>query len=264
MRLVLAVCLCVLTLYAADDPQIQTAKAAIERLRPLVASGAVAPSELQQAEDHLADLEDADLLRNDLSHQDLTESAAALMVDAARRRLDRRKKAYESASKQVEAGVASRLSLTPLLQDLDLARKECDLAETRARLIQQLTEMAEAEAAVETKPSGPLPAPHGIAERFDGNGVFTPAILARIETAFEERFGKPLPISANGETAVHRALGFDHRGRVDVAIHPDDPEGIWLRQYLAENHIPYFAFRQAVPGKATGAHIHLGPMSTRL
>ena len=24
---------------------------------------------------------------------------------------------------------------------------------------------------------------------------------------------------------------------------------------------PYFAFRQAVPGKATGAHIHLGPIS---
>ena len=38
----------------------------------------------------------------------------------------------------------------------------------------------------------------------------------------------------------------------------------WLRQYLAEHRIPYFAFRQAVPGKATGAHIHLGPVSTRL
>ena len=67
-----------------------------------------------------------------------------------------------------------------------------------------------------------------------------------------------------GETAVHRSLGFDHRGRVDVAISPDQPEGVWLRHYLTDNHIPYFAFRQAVPGKATGAHIHMGPMSTRL
>ena len=33
--------------------------------------------------------------------------------------------------------------------------------------------------------------------------------------------------------------------------------------YLLDRHIPYFAFRQAVPGKATGAHIHIGPMSTR-
>jgi hypothetical protein len=67
-----------------------------------------------------------------------------------------------------------------------------------------------------------------------------------------------------GETAVHRALGFDHRNRVDVAVHPDQPEGVWLRQYLELHYIPYFAFRRAVPGKATGAHIHIGPMSTPL
>ena len=85
-----------------------------------------------------------------------------------------------------------------------------------------------------------------------------------MESAFEREFGKPLPVSAMGETAVHRALGFDHRGRVDVAVYPDTPEGIWLRNYLTTNHIPYFAFRHAVPGKATGAHIHLGPMSTHL
>jgi hypothetical protein len=29
-----------------------------------------------------------------------------------------------------------------------------------------------------------------------------------------------------------------------------------------QNRIPYFAFRHAVPGKATGAHIHIGPIST--
>ena len=66
-----------------------------------------------------------------------------------------------------------------------------------------------------------------------------------------------------GDTAVHRAMGFDHRGRVDVALSPDQPEGVWLREYLTGQEIPYFAFRHAVPGKATGAHIHLGPMSTR-
>jgi hypothetical protein len=66
-----------------------------------------------------------------------------------------------------------------------------------------------------------------------------------------------------GETAVHRSLGFDHRGRVDVAINPDQPEGHWLLEYLVDKHIPYFAFRHAVTGKATGAHIHIGPMSTR-
>ena len=73
-----------------------------------------------------------------------------------------------------------------------------------------------------------------------------------------------MPVSALGETAVHRAMGFDHRGRVDVALNPDQPEGVWLIEYLKQNRIPYFAFRGPVKGKATGAHIHIGPMSTRL
>jgi hypothetical protein len=103
-----------------------------------------------------------------------------------------------------------------------------------------------------------------VVDRYEGDGTFTPVEFTRIESAFATRFGKAIPVSAMGETAVHRALGFDHRGRVDVAIYPDTPEGVWLRQYLAQNHIPYFAFRHAVPGKATGAHIHIGPMSTRL
>jgi hypothetical protein len=73
-----------------------------------------------------------------------------------------------------------------------------------------------------------------------------------------------MPVTAMGETAVHRAMGFDHRGRVDVGLHPDAPEGAWLRSYLMENRIPFFLFRQAVPGKATGAHIHIGPISSRI
>ncbi|HYA17233.1 MAG TPA: hypothetical protein VEF06_07195, partial [Bryobacteraceae bacterium] len=85
-----------------------------------------------------------------------------------------------------------------------------------------------------------------------------------VEFAFAGKFSRPLPISADGETAVHRSFGFDHRGRIDVALSPDQPEGIWLMKFLEQKHIPYFAFRAAVPHKATGAHIHLGPESTRL
>ena len=78
------------------------------------------------------------------------------------------------------------------------------------------------------------------------------------------KFDRPLPISAEGETELHRALGFDHRGRVDVAVVPSAPEGIWLRHYLQFRKIPYYAFSRAIPGKATAAHIHIGPGSTRL
>jgi hypothetical protein len=220
-------------------------------------------AQLEKAEAQIVDAEDAAYLRKTLYGQELTAEQSDEMIAAANRRFERRKKAYDEAQKLVEAGVASQLSLATFLDELDMARKECDLAESRAKLTIALSEMARAEESLENKLlHEPAEAPQ-IAERFDGDGLFTALMFSKVETAFTEHFGKPLPVSAMGDTAVHRTLGFDHRGRVDVAINPDQPEGVWLREYLTSNRIPFFAFRQAVPGKATGAHIHLGPMSTR-
>lgn len=247
----------------AEDPQVAQARAELDRVRVLVSAGNLPRAELQKAQDALADAQDAAVLRSSIYRVDMTEAQADQLVAAAGRQLDRRKEAFDRAKDLVEKGVAPRLSLDTYLRELDFARKQCDLAESRARLAREISAQAEAEVALATKPQAPGEF-SGVSERFDGNGVFTPAIFQRIEAAFEARFGKKLPVSAMGETAVHRALGFDHRGRVDVALQPDQPEGVWLREYLTENRIPFFAFRQAVPGKATGAHIHLGPMSTRL
>ena len=249
---------------AVADPEIVRAQANVARMRTLVETGVAPRVQLEKAVDNLADLQDAAFLRQTLVIQDLTEAQSDEMIAAAGRRFDRRRKAFDEAKKLVEAKVAPQLSLGTFLVDLDLARKEYDLAESRARLTREIADMARAEEALsnqlsESAAGAPLPV-----DRFDGDGIFTPAIFSQVETAFQTRFGKPLPVSAMGETEVHRALGFDHRGRVDVALYPDSPEGVWLRQYLTTNRIPYFAFRQAVPGKATGAHIHLGPMSTRL
>ena len=58
-------------------------------------------------------------------------------------------------------------------------------------------------------------------------------------------------------------MGFDHTGRVDVALHPDDLEGFFLIEVLESWGIPYIAFRSAVPGQATGPHIHIGNPSPR-
>ncbi len=164
----------------------------------------------------------------------------------------------------MKSGLAPEISLSTMLQDLDFARRQCELVETRARLARELAQMAETEAAFEERAMPATSGAHAIAERFDGDGIFTTKIFQQVETAFEGRFGKAMPVSANGETAVHRAMGFDHRGRVDVALNPDQPEGVWLRQYLTAHRIPFFAFRQAVMGKATGAHIHLGTGSPRI
>jgi hypothetical protein len=263
MRLcsVLLPLVCALCLYAqnTEDPEITRARAEIERLRRLVDAGAIPRMQLEKAETAMADAQDAAFLRKTIYGQDLTPEQADEMIAAAERRFDRRKQAFDEARKLVEAGVQPQLSLTASMDDLELARKEMDLAESRARLTRELAEMARAEEASQQSSE-----PHELMDRYEGDGAFTAIDFNRIESAFATRFGKPIPVSAMGETAVHRALGFDHRGRVDVAIYPDAPEGVWLRDYLTQNHIPYFAFRHAVPGKATGAHIHIGPMSTRL
>jgi hypothetical protein len=262
--LVLLVCAFGASAQTGDSPELIRARADVEKLRSLVEAGAAPRRDLEKAEERIADAEDEAFLRKTLYGSDLTAEQADEMIAATGRRFERREKAYDEAKKLVDAGVAPELSLDTYIRDMDMARKECELADSRARLTQEIADMARAEEALETRlAEHPSEAPE-LAERYDGDGVFTPATFTHVEAAFEQHFGKPMPVSAMGETAVHRALGFDHRGRVDVAIYPDTPEGVWLRDYLTSHHIPYFAFRHAVPGKATGAHIHIGPMSTRL
>lgn len=254
-----------LTAQTGEDPEIARAKTELNRVRALVETGVLPPVQLLKAEDALADAMDGAEIRKSTSSADLTGEQAEQLVAAAKRRFERRKSAWEDVKAQVDGGIAPTNLLEELGVQLDYARKERDLAETRADLVRQAAAIAEAEAAAfQARSDEHAPETTAVAERYDGNGLFTPEIFERIQTAFEQRFGKPLPVSAYGETAVHRALGFDHRGRIDVALRPDQPEGIWLRDYLRAHKIPYFAFSQAVPGKATGAHIHLGPMSTRL
>jgi hypothetical protein len=261
--LLLFVCACGAFAQSDEAPEVMRAKAGIERLRSLVDAGVAPRAQLEAAEATLSDAEDAALLRRTVYGSELTEDQADDMIAAATRRVERRKKAVADARQLVDSGVASLLSVTPFLEDLDMSRKELDLAESRARVTRQLADMARTEEAMEARLQHSPETSHELADRYDGDGVFNMATFAHVEVDFEKEFGKPLPVSAMGDTAVHRSLGFDHRGRVDVAIHPDQPEGRWLLEYLVEKHIPYFAFRQAVPGKATGAHIHIGPLSTR-
>ena len=253
--------LCALPLAAQTGEEVARERAAIEKLRKLVEAGAIPRAQLEREEARLADAADADLLRATLYGPDLTEDQIEGMIAAAERRWDRRKQEVAQARKLVEEGVASQLSLGPYLENLDRARKEYDVAVSRARLCKELTEIARREQELENAPADAAAMAAG---RFEGTASFTAAEFRRLEIAFESRFSRALPVSALGDTAVHRALGFDHRDRVDVAVHPDQPEGVWLRQYLEINRIPYIAFRHAVRGKATGAHIHVGPASTRL
>ncbi len=264
----IALAISVCTVFGQESPEMVRAQEQIAKLRDLVAVGAVAPLRLQEAEQKLADAKDDQVLHRTLygklTVQDLTEEQSREMIEAAQRRFDRQTALIAQSQKLVDAGVIARGDLGPLQMELESRRLTIDLAKSRARLLDELTEMARREQAMESADdSAPRPG-LSVMEHFEGYGRFSPAELKAVTLAFEKKFKRPFPISANGETNVHRALGFDHRGRVDVAIAPDQREGVWLRSYLESNAIPYYAFRSAVAGKATGAHIHIGPGSTRL
>ena len=86
----------------------------------------------------------------------------------------------------------------------------------------------------------------------------------KLKQLFSTRFGRPLPVSAYGQTPLHERMGLDHRDALDVAVHPDSPEGRALMEYLREAGIPFIAAWGVVPGATSGAHIHVGQPSPRI
>ena len=100
--------------------------------------------------------------------------------------------------------------------------------------------------------------------RYSGTAPFGLPDAPKVQRFFLERFGRPLPVSAWGQTSAHDRFGFDHRHAIDVAVHPDSEEGRQLGDFLRAAGISFVAFRQAVPGAATGAHFHIGEPSRRL
>jgi hypothetical protein len=100
--------------------------------------------------------------------------------------------------------------------------------------------------------------------RYNGPVAWSLGSLDTIQNFFFAKFGQSLPTSAVGQSATHNRLGYDHRNAVDVALHPDSTEGRALIAYLQGQGIPFLAFRGAIPGVATGPHIHIGSPSHRL
>jgi hypothetical protein len=257
-----AILLCAQT---PGERELSRAQANVEQLRSQVEAGVLPRAKLDEAQEALADARDAELLSRTLYGRDLTEEQTEEMEAAALRRLDRRKAEVEKLRQLVDADALARNSLDKPMEDVTWARQEYDLVVQRSQLVHELAEQARAEQqALEAQESSKPSIGGPVMERFDGDGAFTHDDFKRVLLAFEKQFKKPLPVSALGETALHRSLGYDHRDRVDVAVYPDSAEGEWLRQYLEANEIPYYAFRNFVPGKATAAHIHIGPPSNHI
>lgn len=253
---------------ALSTALVERAQKEVARIKALVEDGTLPKSRLEEAEAQLADAEDQAVLSETLyGHpriQDMSPEQAAAMIAAAQRRVDRQKKIVEDRQKLLEAGILAQSEFAAFQDELESRERVLGLARNRERLLEELRQMAETERRFEEAVGNGAPGVNGAMIRYEGNGRFSLRDLPIITSEFEKQFHHALPISALGQTLVHQSMGLDHRNRVDVALNPDQPEGIWLRRLLERLHVPYLAFRNAVAGAATAPHIHIGTESTRL
>ena len=99
--------------------------------------------------------------------------------------------------------------------------------------------------------------------RFTGAGGWSLTDAWKVQRFFSDTFNKQLPIAVFGQGAIHDRWRLDHHNAMDIQLHPDGVEGQALLNFLQKNGIPYSAFRSAIPGTATGPHIHIGRPSHR-
>lgn len=180
---------------------------------------------------------------------------------------------------QVEAKAAEAEKVKGLLESgivsrAEVAKVELEVSEARVALAKHRKELEEADHLLNEaewmKELAVVPPSRSGAYRSRGavirstGGRWSIHDIVRVQGFYTGRFGRQLPISAYGQTDVHNRLGFDHRNSVDVPVHPDSAEGQAILAYLRNAGIPFLAFRGAVAGQSTGAHIHIGLPSSRL
>jgi hypothetical protein len=185
---------------------------------------------------------------------------------------------YEAELKGAQAQLETRKQLFAqgIISKRELDDSEKKIAEAQAKINGSHKQMAEADDLIaessvvdDDEPSrarnltGRYTATPALI-RYTGTAHWALADAAKVGSYFISLFGHQMPISAYGQTATHDRLGFDHRNSVDVAVHPDSAEGQALMAYLKSAGVPFIAFRHAVSGSATGAHIHIGYPSHRI
>lgn len=86
--------------------------------------------------------------------------------------------------------------------------------------------------------------------------------LGELKDFYQSTYKRPLPLANIGQGSVHNRLGYDHRSSADVSLNPTSTEGQSLIAELQRRNIPFLAFDRAIPGVATGPHIHVGRPSS--
>jgi hypothetical protein len=181
-------------------------------------------------------------------------------------------KAEEELTKSKElfaAGLIARKDVEASEDKLTLAKNK--VAEVKQRMSAADSQIADTllEAEAETKLARTKPIPRGglvsttAMIRFNGGASWALSDAWKVQQFFMSTFKRPLPIAVFGQGAIHDRWRLDHHNSMDVSLRPDDPEGQALLGFLRANGIPFLAFRQAIPGTATGPHIHIGRPSHR-
>jgi hypothetical protein len=155
--------------------------------------------------------------------------------------------------------------------EAQLAQEKDTVAEVDRRMATADSQIAETllEAEAETKLAKSRPVPKGgmiktaSFIRYNGAAAWTLSDAWKVQRFFLDAFKRPLPIAVFGQGSIHDRWRLDHHNAMDVSLHPDGPEGQALLGFLRANGIPFLAFREAIPGTATGPHIHVGRPSHR-
>jgi hypothetical protein len=180
----------------------------------------------------------------------------------------------EPSAKSAEGDLAKfkQLYNEGLMSKKELDARETAVAEQKLKIAGVRNELTQAdvvmahtlaEADVATQLALRPGATSGIVERiayfrYDGPARWSLSNAGTIQNYFFSKFHRQLPISAFGQSELHNQMGFDHSNAMDVGLNPDSAEGRALISYLESAGIPFIAFRRAVPGAASGPHIHVG------
>ncbi len=188
------------------------------------------------------------------------QTALARLLELQQADLDRARADLERRQELAALGLIARREVGEAEQRTEWLGAAVD--KTRSEMARAETLLVEARAATTPLAPGEERRTHDHIA-FGGGSAWSLTRVPAIERFFNRRFHRPLPVSAYGQTSLHDRLGFDHRGALDVAIHPDTPEGRALLAYLRSERIPFIAFRGAAAGASTGAHVHIGEPSSR-
>jgi len=187
---------------------------------------------------------------------------------------------YQASARKSEERLkqTKKLFADGLISQHDVEQSEHALADANLKVTEAQTQISGADTQIaqvlieiegdkEIAKLGPIPRGGLIKTtsfiRFSGAGSWVLSQAGKIEGFFQQTFKRPLPIAVFGQGAIHNQWHLDHRNAMDISLNPDGPEGQALIDFLRRNGIPFSAFRGAIPGVATGPHIHIGMPSHR-